>query len=262
MGVGDRQLEQVTAAPAQTARARGAPGQVERRRAWPAEAQLAAPVKQQIVIVDDRRLIVEALTALLDATGRFTVSACATHQASPARIMAGAPDLVLFAVGDGRLPLTRLVGALRAQMPQLPTVILADHQDVELIRCVLEEGVGALILSDATAEDLVLTLDQVLRGHTALPSGWQGALTDSGQALLDGLSQRQLEVLQLLADGCTYEEISRRLIITVNTVKFHVRSIYTQLGVGSRIAAVRILEGSGPRQAHPHSLRADHPNGW
>lgn len=58
---------------------------------------------------------------------------------------------------------------------------------------------------------------------------------------VDTLSGRQLEVLRLLADGCSYEEIGSRLFITANTVKFHVRSIFERLGVRNRMAAARML---------------------
>jgi two-component system nitrate/nitrite response regulator NarP len=58
---------------------------------------------------------------------------------------------------------------------------------------------------------------------------------------LDTLSERQMEVLGLLADGFSYEEIGTRLFISVNTVKFHVRSIFLRLGVRNRMAAARLL---------------------
>ena len=56
------------------------------------------------------------------------------------------------------------------------------------------------------------------------------------------LSKRQLEVLELLAQGCSYEQIGVRLFISLNTVKFHVQSIFSRLGVRNRMAAARILE--------------------
>ena len=70
---------------------------------------------------------------------------------------------------------------------------------------------------------------------------------------VDALSPRQLDVLRLLADGLSYEEIGARLFITVNTVKFHVRSIFERLGVCNRMAAARVFaERTGEEQARHH----------
>jgi len=55
------------------------------------------------------------------------------------------------------------------------------------------------------------------------------------------LSDRQMQVLELLSEGYSYDQIARRLFISVNTVKFHIRSIFSQLGVRNRVAAARLL---------------------
>ena len=74
-----------------------------------------------------------------------------------------------------------------------------------------------------------------------LPPGWQGALHADRNDPLHALSERQMQVLTLLADGYSYEEIGARLFISLNTVKFHVRSIFLRLGVRNRMAAARML---------------------
>jgi DNA-binding NarL/FixJ family response regulator len=63
------------------------------------------------------------------------------------------------------------------------------------------------------------------------------------------LSERQLEVLTLVAEGCSYDEIGARLFISANTVKFHLRSIYMRLGVRNRMAAARKLTEHGGADA-------------
>ena len=59
-----------------------------------------------------------------------------------------------------------------------------------------------------------------------------------GEALIEPLSQRELEVLQLLAEGLTYAEIAERLVVSLNTVRFHVKEIYGKLGVNRQAQAV------------------------
>jgi LuxR family maltose regulon positive regulatory protein len=58
------------------------------------------------------------------------------------------------------------------------------------------------------------------------------------QVLVEPLTEREIEVLQLLAQGLTYQEVAARLIVSVNTVRFHVKSIYGKLGVDNRTAAL------------------------
>ena len=128
-----------------------------------------------------------------------------------------------------------------------PIVLLADALGPELVNCVLERSLGGLLLTDHPSEDLVASLHHIARGRTVLPTGWQRELRTGASGPLDGLSARQLEVLTLLAEGCSYAEIAGRLFISVNTVKFHMRSIFERLGVRNRMAAVRVLsDGRGP----------------
>jgi two-component system, NarL family, nitrate/nitrite response regulator NarL len=206
-----------------------------------------------VVVVDERHLFVEALAALLGSSG-FLVTTSAPDDAAAAAIALLEPDLVLVGAGPRHEQSLRLVEALHQVAPEVQTVIVADSQDPELIRCVLEESAAALVLTTVTGEDLAFMLEQVLRGNAVLPTGWQSVLAESAHNPVASLSPRQLEVLRLLADGCSYEQISSRLVITVNTVKFHVRSIYLQLGVTNRMAAARALEATLASHAtHPVS---------
>jgi DNA-binding NarL/FixJ family response regulator len=195
-----------------------------------------------VVIIDERQLFVDALTALLGANNRFSVAACGNYDADPSEIVAARPDLALVGVGELNAPPLRLIGALHELAPELRIVILADSAEAELIRCVLQQDVAALVLTAVTGQDLEVALYNVLRGQSALPMGWQAVLAVSDRNPVSALSKRQLEVLRMLADGCTYEEISEKLFISVNTVKFHVRTIYLRLGVSNRTAAAKLLQ--------------------
>jgi two-component system nitrate/nitrite response regulator NarP len=85
-----------------------------------------------------------------------------------------------------------------------------------------------------------------------LPGDWQTVLATHGDDPVDSLSDRQLEVLRLVAEGHSYEEIGKRLFISANTVKFHLRSIYMRLGVRNRVAAARMLSEREGTDLHRH----------
>jgi len=134
------------------------------------------------------------------------------------------------------------VRAVRARFPDLEIVILADSLAPELISLVLNYGVGGVLLTDCKVEEIAACIAQVAGGQAVLPTGWKRAIAAERDDPLVTLSKRQMEVLQLLAQGCSYEEIATRLFISLNTVKFHVQSIFSRLGVRNRMAAARILD--------------------
>jgi DNA-binding NarL/FixJ family response regulator len=195
----------------------------------------------RVAIADGRRLIAEALAALISERDGFLVTGASVGPGAVAAIVEQQPDVIVVGVrADSREPL-ELVRALRARLPKAAIVIVADVLEPELVSFVLDQGISGLLLTDAPAHEVAACLDQVARGRAVLPSGWHGALVADRNDPLDSLSERQMQVLLLLADGYSYEEIGSRLFITLNTVKFHVRSIFLRLGVRNRMAAARLL---------------------
>jgi DNA-binding NarL/FixJ family response regulator len=87
------------------------------------------------------------------------------------------------------------------------------------VKFVLDERINGLLLNDGPAADFAACLSQVAQGHAVLPAGWQRALSERSVGPLGSLSERQMQVLKLLSEGCSYEEIGSRLFISLNTVK-------------------------------------------
>ena len=138
---------------------------------------------------------------------------------------------------------------VRERAPQLMIVILADDLDPVLLRFALDERVNGLLMTNASGKDVAQSLTHVVHGHAVLPAGWQRALALKTNDPVGSLSERQFQVLQLLAEGHSYEDIGARLYISPNTVKYHVRSIYLRLGVRNRTAAARVLAQHSGRGA-------------
>jgi two-component system response regulator DevR len=195
----------------------------------------------RVAVTDQRRLIAEALAALIAAREGFSVTGAVAGERSVDVIAEQRPDVVVVGAGADSRPARELVRDLRQRVPAAEIVIVADALEPALVSFVLEQGVGGLLLSDAAGRDVAACLDQVAHGGAVLPPGWQGALSAGRNDPLDALSERQMQVLVLLADGFSYEEIGARLFISLNTVKFHVRSIFLRLGVRNRMAAARVL---------------------
>jgi DNA-binding NarL/FixJ family response regulator len=202
-------------------------------------AQVDYPLR--VAVADRRRLIGEALAALIADREGFTVTGAVSADDPAQAIGEQRPDVIVVSAGADSRAAMEMVRNLRRQAPGVKIVIVCDELDPALVSFVLDQGIGGLLLSDAEARDVAVCLDHVAHGRAVLPSGWQGALSADRNDPLDALSGRQMEVLLLLADGCSYEEIGARLFISLNTVKFHVRSIFSRLGVRNRMAAARLL---------------------
>lgn len=195
----------------------------------------------RVAVADRRRLIAEALAALIANREGFSVTGASVVDGAAKAIVEQRPDVVVVGAGLDSRSAMELVRELRRCMPRVEVVIVADALEPALVSFVLDQSIGGLLLSDAGGRDVAACLDHVAHGRAVLPSGWQGALSADRNDPLDALSERQMEVLVLLADGFSYEEIGARLFISLNTVKFHMRSIFLRLGVRNRMAAARML---------------------
>ena len=195
----------------------------------------------RVAIADDRRLIGESLAALVGGMEGFAVSAAYTGEEALGEVVAHPPDVLLVGVAGGHSSPLELARSLRRLVPETEIVLVADALVPELVTFVLGEHLNGVILTHAPAADLAACLDRVAHGHAVLPANWHRVLARDPDDPLESLSERQLEVLTLAAEGLSYQDIATRLFISSNTVKFHLRTIYLRLGVRNRAAAARLV---------------------
>ncbi|HXO06796.1 MAG TPA: response regulator transcription factor [Solirubrobacteraceae bacterium] len=202
----------------------------------------------KVAVGDTRRLLAEAVAALVGTMPGFAVSGLVPADRALSAVGEQEPDVLLLGVAPGSDAALEIAHGVRASAPAVEIVLLADALEPHLIKFVLDERLTGLLLTDLAPSDFAMCLDQVAHGRAVLPAGWQDTLAERRDDPLAALSCRQMEVLELLAAGSPYEAIASRLFISVNTVKFHVRSIFSQLGVHNRLEAARLLAESD----HPH----------
>jgi DNA-binding NarL/FixJ family response regulator len=196
------------------------------------------------VLTGPHELVLEALQQLLEYSGLDVVGRC-TRLADLDRCLESyAPDVALvdveFAAG-GDVP--GLIQAVRRRLGAGRLVLLASHVDATLARDSLALDVDGVLLKCASSPDVVASLSRILAGDTIFPAGWLAAAREARGGEADSLSERQREVLELLAQGLPNELIAKRLFISTNTVKFHVAAIYARLGVHNRVQAAHALTG-------------------
>lgn len=200
----------------------------------------------RILIVDDHQLAREGLGALLAAKGYAVVGLAETGAQAVEDARALVPDVVLMDVrlgsGIDGLEATRRIVALG-----LPTrvVMLTLHDMPGYVREALGAGAAGYVLKDAAIDDLCAAIEQVIAGQSALPldlvAAAMRAAVPAGPAGRDDLAriltQREQQVLALVAEGLTNKAIARQLGISPATVKVHVERVISKLGVADRTQA-------------------------
>ena len=143
---------------------------------------------------------------------------------------------------DGEDPAagTAAVSKIRHAHPELRILLLCGVVSPAVVSCVIDEHVEGLVLQSDAAEDVVLALRHVLAGRAVMPAGWHAASLQRNPVLAT-LSAREREVLELAAAGMSNKEIAELLVISLNTVKFHLRTIYARLGVHNRVQATQAV---------------------
>ena len=145
-------------------------------------------------------------------------------------------DVLLLDPGDAPLD------GFRAIIHQKPAVLLLESSEPALVSAALRAGIRGAISRDATAEEIEGAIQAVNAGLVAITPGWLPELLpelrSAAEALTEPLSERELEVLNLIAEGQSNKRIAHSLGISEHTVKTHVASIFVKLGAGSRTEAV------------------------
>lgn len=159
-------------------------------------------------------------------------------------------DVVLL---DLRLP--GLGGAeglqrVRTACPNQTVMVMADDEERATILACLTAGAHGYVLRSTTMNQLLRAMETVLSGCVFAPAALTGAAASirppamtGGSPLLTHLTERQIEVFHLLAEGCATKTIARRMGLAVGTVKVHLAAIYRVLGAHSRVEALAKARG-------------------
>ena len=162
------------------------------------------------------------------------------------------PELALLDIAMPGLNGLETAARLSRTAPGLRVLMLSMHQNEEYVRQALRNGAAGYMLKDAAPMELALAVRAVLRGEVYLsPSVSKGVVSDYVQRLRSeepsgtGLTPRQTEVLQLIAEGHSSKEIARRLSLSVKTVETHRSQLMKQLDIHEVAGLVRFAMRNG-----------------
>ncbi len=201
------------------------------------------PIK--VLITDDHPVVREGLSAMLNKEPDIQVVGEAENGTEAIdKATELQPDVVLM---DLRMPEVDGVEAMcqiRAANPGIKFIVLTTYDNDEYIFKGIEAGARAYLLKDAPREELFKAIRAVYKGESLIEPAVAGKVLDrfaelSRQAqVVDALSEREVEVLKLMAKGAANKEIAAGLCISESTVKTHIQTIFQKLEVSDRTEAV------------------------
>jgi DNA-binding NarL/FixJ family response regulator len=216
---------------------------------------MSEPIR--VLLVDDQALFRESLALLLSAQpDLLVVGEAANGEAALQLVGQVRPQVVLM---DLRMPILDGIAAtrrLRARHPDVQIIALTTFDDDADVFAALRAGAIGYVLKDVSGETLFAAVRAAARGETLLPPSiaakvvaeltrTAGAPTNRAQPLPDPLSERELEIVGLLASGATNREIAATLVLAEGTVKNHLTNILGKLGARDRAQAVLIAKDLG-----------------
>jgi DNA-binding NarL/FixJ family response regulator len=210
----------------------------------------------RILLIEDNRLLREGLSEMLKAQPDFTVTASPGNSDAVHKVKRIQPAVILLDLGLRSLDSFRLLRALRKTSPATKVIgmdLIPMH--AELVHYV-EAGVSGFVLKDATFDDFLKTIRSVAKGINVLPPTLTGSLFSQivEHASQKGkgnpyasvkMTNREREVVALIAEGLSNKGIALRLNLATDTVKSHVHNILEKLELHTRLEIARFAHSDG-----------------
>jgi two-component system response regulator NreC len=201
----------------------------------------------KVLIADDHAIIRTGLRALIKAESTMELIGEATDGRETIEIAErGQPDVLILDLSMPDLDGITVTKRIKARFPGMHILVLTVHEDDALVRAAIGAGASGYIVKRAAESELVAAIHRVLHGDLYIdPSMVRSLLSDSlhnpvpSREPSKKLTHREIEVLQLIAQGYTNRQIGVELYISVRTVESHRARLSAKLGLRSRVELVR-----------------------
>jgi len=197
------------------------------------------PEKITCLVADDHPAMIEAVCDVLEEHGIEIAGRARDGDEALSKLETRRPQVALVDLRMPRLSGIEVARRAARSAPETAVIVYTAYGERALLTEALDAGVRGFLLKEAPLSDLVRAVEMVARGQTYVDPGLAGVLASSDAAAkATKLTQRERDVLRLLADGLTNEEIGKRLFISPETVRTHVRKAMGKLDADTRTQAV------------------------
>jgi DNA-binding NarL/FixJ family response regulator len=214
---------------------------------------MSAVLKEiKLVLADDHAVVRSGTRELLEQEPDLKIVGEASNGGEAVRLAQELqPDVLVIAVRMPKMSGVEATRRIKAESPDMKVLVLTAHDDDEYVFALLQAGANGYLLKTAEIEELVRAIRTVAAGQSALApevtgkvvaqftsgKGLPDVLTDT-QEDYDGLTERELGILELVGKGLSNKQIGKNLYISDRTVQAHLSNIFSKLGVNSRTEAV------------------------
>jgi two-component system, NarL family, response regulator LiaR len=198
----------------------------------------------RVMLVDDHTMVRRGLATFLNAFEDLELAGEAESGQSAIKLCAKLhPDVILMDMMMPDMDGAMATRKIREQFPKVQVIVLTSFKEEELVKNALEAGAIGYLLKDVSADDLVKAIRAAHEGHATLsPEAAQALVHAANQPPAPGhdLTERERGVLALMVEGLNNTQIAGKLFVSPSTIKSHVSSILSKLGVTSRTEAVAL----------------------
>ncbi len=204
----------------------------------------------KVFIVDDHPVVREGLRALLATQADIeVVGEAGTALEALSMFKCLRPDVTLLDLFLPDKPGWEVLAAMQRDAPGSVVIILSTYGSDRDIRTCLKEGAAGYLLKDSPRHELFAAIRSVMEGRDYISRHAKTRMAEFSH--LDRLTRRQQDILELVADGLSNDEIALKLGLTTGTVKAHIHSILSKLGVQNRAAAIATALKRGLIRSRP-----------
>lgn len=210
----------------------------------------------RLLICDDQAIVCEGLRAMLEPIRHIEVVGVATNGVEAIELTrTRQPDLLLMDLKMPRMNGIQATRAIRDQFPDVRVLVLTTYAEDDWVMDAIRAGAAGYVLKDTPQEELLKAIRETMQGWSHIDPqvapkllkhvADQGDRVVADRTLLRMLSERERDVLGLLASGLSNAEIAQRLFLSEGTVKNYVSVIFTKLGVADRTQAALVAIRAG-----------------
>lgn len=210
---------------------------------------VSGPAPLRVLLVEDHAMVREGIRALLEAQPDIVILGEANDgQQALVMVEQLGPEVVVLDITMPRLGGLEAAAQIRARFPTVRVVLLTVHENCHYLAQAARLGVTGYVVKRSAGRELMTALERVGRGETYISPAVAGVVLEGYRSQLEGagaLTKREQEVLRLVAEGRTNQEIAEELIISVKTVEAHRAHLMRKLDAHDRTDLVKYAIRSG-----------------